>query len=137
MFTNITNPVEPAGGAYAALDFDAGGVLYGLNSGAGDPPPTHLVTFDPATGVITDLGVSVNSLDAIAFRPVPEPGAVLLVLGPVVAGLLYRARSQEVGGDDRTATVGMTRGQRRDRVSGRGAIPAAVCSAAWPTSPTC
>ncbi|HVK16797.1 MAG TPA: hypothetical protein VM533_07600 [Fimbriiglobus sp.] len=92
VYTNITDPVKPAGGAYAALDFDGSGVLYGLNSGAGAPPPTHLVTFDPATGAITDLGASVNSLDAIAFRPVPEPGAVLLVLAPVVAGLLIRAR---------------------------------------------
>ena len=91
VYTNIANPVKPAGGGYGALDFDENGVLFGLNVGAGSPPPTHLVTFDPATGAITDLGASVNSLDAIAFRPVPEPGAVLLVLGPVVIGLLSRA----------------------------------------------
>jgi hypothetical protein len=83
-FTNITNPAKPVGGAYAALAFGDGGVLYGLNSGPGPMPPTHLVTFDLTTGAVTDLGASVTSLDAIAFRPVPEPGAVL---GLAVVGL--------------------------------------------------
>jgi hypothetical protein len=70
-YTDITNPAKPAGGgAYAALDFN-GSTLYGLNSGPGSPPPTHLVTIDPATGTVTDLGASVNSLDAIAFQPAP------------------------------------------------------------------
>ncbi len=81
-YTNITNPTKPTGGgAYGAMDFD-GSVLYGLNVGSGSPPPTHLVTIDPATGAVTDIGASVNSLDAIAFRPVPEPSSlVLLVVG--------------------------------------------------------
>jgi hypothetical protein len=70
-YTNTTNPAKPAGGgAYVALDFN-GSTLYGLNSGPGSPPPTHLVTIDSATGTITDLGASVNSLDAIAFQPAP------------------------------------------------------------------
>jgi|SoiMethySBSTD1v2_1073268.scaffolds.fasta_scaffold209840_2 hypothetical protein len=76
-FTNITNPTKPTGGgAYGALDFD-GNVLYGLNVGSGSPPPTALVTIDPATGNVTLVGNSLNSLDAIAFR-VPEPAAVFL-----------------------------------------------------------
>ena len=74
-YTNIANPAKPAGGGYGALDFD-GSVLYGLNVGSGSPPPTHLVTIDPL-GVVTDLGASVNSLDAIAFQ-VPEPMSILL-----------------------------------------------------------
>ena len=70
-YTNIANPEKPAGtGAYTALDFN-GSVLYGLNTGPGSPPPTHLVTIDPATGAVTDLGASLNSLDAIAFQPPP------------------------------------------------------------------
>src|SRR5262245_53986237 len=77
-FTNIANPTKPAGGAYGALDFD-GSVLYGLNVGSGSPPPTHLVIIDPATGAVTDLGASLNSLDAIAVQ-VPEPTALLLGL---------------------------------------------------------
>jgi hypothetical protein len=72
-YTNIANPDKPAGiGAYTALDFD-GSTLYGLNTGPGSPPPTHLVTIVPATGAVTDLGASLNSLDAIAFQPAP-PG---------------------------------------------------------------
>jgi hypothetical protein len=75
-YTNIANPVKPSGGAYGALDFD-GSVLYGLNVGSGSPPPTHLVTIDPATGTVTDLGVSLNSLDAIAFQ-IPEPATLVM-----------------------------------------------------------
>jgi hypothetical protein len=72
-YTNIANPAKPAGtGAYTALDFN-GSVLYGLNTGPASPPPTHLVTIDPTTGTVTDLGSSLNSLDAIAFQPAP-PG---------------------------------------------------------------
>jgi hypothetical protein len=72
-YTNIANPAKPTGaGSYGALDFD-GNVLYGLNVGAGSPPPTHLVFIDPANGAVTDRGASVNALDAIAFR-VSLPG---------------------------------------------------------------
>ncbi len=79
-FTTITNPVKPGGGgAYAALAFGAGGVLYGLNSAPGSPPPTFLVAFDPPTGNVTNLGQSVDSLDAIVW--VPEPGTMTLLLG--------------------------------------------------------
>jgi hypothetical protein len=92
-FTNIADPVEPAGGgAWGALDFDENGVLYGLNVGAGSPPPTHLATFNPTTGVVTDIGASLNSLDAIAIR-VPEPtsaGAVAMLVG--VAAMRRRTR---------------------------------------------
>jgi hypothetical protein len=89
-YTNIANPAKPAGGgAYGALDFD-GNVLYGLNVGPGSPPPTHLVTINTATGAVTDLGASVNSLDAIAFQ-VPEPATlVLFIVG--IAGLAARRR---------------------------------------------
>lgn len=73
-YTNITAPSLPAGlGAYTALDFN-GSVLYGLNTGPtplGGTPPTHIVTIDPPTGTVTDLGASLDSLDAIAFQPPP------------------------------------------------------------------
>jgi hypothetical protein len=70
-YTNITNPTKPAGtGAYTALDFN-GSTLYGLNTGPGSPPPTHIVTIDPSTGTVTDIAASLNSLDAIAFQPAP------------------------------------------------------------------
>jgi hypothetical protein len=76
-YTNIANPAKPAGGGgYGALDFD-GNVLYGLNVGPGSPPPTALVTIDPATGTVSLVGNSLNSLDAIAFY-VPEPATLSL-----------------------------------------------------------
>lgn len=85
-FTNIANPTKPVGGAYAGLAFNGSGTLYGLNLGAGSPPPSHLVTIDPLTGNVTDLGESVGSLDAIAFQAVPEPATmVVLSLGALAA----------------------------------------------------
>jgi hypothetical protein len=95
-YVNIANPVKPAGGAYGALEFDENGVLFGLNVGSGSPPPTHLVTINTATGVVTDLGVSLNSLDAIAFQPtiVPEPttAALLICSAATFAALAMRRR---------------------------------------------
>ena len=79
-YSNITNPVKPVGGAYAALDFDGSGTLYGLDLGPGPDLFTELVTFNTTTGAITDLGASVSSLDAIAFQPVPEPSAIALLI---------------------------------------------------------
>ncbi len=70
-YTNIANPDKPAGtGAYTALAYN-GSTLYGLNTGPGSPPPTHIVTINPTTGAVTDLGASLNSLDAIVFSLPP------------------------------------------------------------------
>jgi hypothetical protein len=68
-YSNIVAPALPAGGGYGALDYNLDGVLYGLNVGSGSPPPTHLVKIDPVTVTVTDLGASVDALDAIAFQP--------------------------------------------------------------------
>jgi len=73
---------------------DDSGILYGLNSGTNSPPQTHLVTINPANGAVTDLGASVDSLYAIAFQVVPEPGRALL-LGFGVIGLLINARGRK------------------------------------------
>ncbi|MFO0790175.1 MAG: PEP-CTERM sorting domain-containing protein [Pirellulales bacterium] len=90
-FTNIANPAKPTGGgAYGALDFD-GPLLYGLNVGSGSPPPTALVTIDPATGTTTLVGNSVASLDAIAFY-VPEPGTFLVLGMGTIALVMGRRR---------------------------------------------
>jgi hypothetical protein len=90
-YTNIANPAKPAGGGgYGALDFD-GNVLYGLNVGPGSPPPTALVTIDPATGTVTLIGNSLNSLDAIAFL-VPEPAALTMCAMALVALCAVRRR---------------------------------------------
>jgi hypothetical protein len=90
-YTNITNPAKPAGtGAYTGLAFD-GNVLYGMNTGPGAAPPTHLVTIDPTTGTVTDIGASVASLDAIAFQ-IPEPSSLSLIGLAVLAGARRRKR---------------------------------------------
>jgi hypothetical protein len=93
-YTNITNPVKPGGGgSYAALEFGPGGVLLGLNSAPGSPPPTFLAAIDPATGGVTSLGQSVDAIDAIAW--IPEPGTLFLIAGSVfVAVLSNRCRYQ-------------------------------------------
>jgi hypothetical protein len=78
-YTNITNPSKPGGGgSYAALDVTPGtGVLYGLNSAPGSPPPTYLAIINQVNGAVTSVGQSVQSLDAIAFQ-IPEPGTLAL-----------------------------------------------------------
>jgi hypothetical protein len=86
VYTDIGNPAKPSGGAYGSLAID-GGVIYGLNVGSGSPPPTNLVTINPANAAVTNLGASVASLDAIAFQ-IPEPSALSLVAGAVgIAGV--------------------------------------------------
>ena len=89
-YTDIANPTKPAGGGYGGLAFD-GNILYGMNVGSGSPPPTHLVTIDTTTGQVSDLGQSVNSLDAIAFQPIPEPSSLML-LGLCAAACFSRIR---------------------------------------------
>jgi hypothetical protein len=93
-FTLIANPVKPAGGGYGALDFDENGILYGLNVGSGSPPLTHLVTINTADGVVTDLGLSVPSLDAIAFSVVPEPGTFTIFAVSMV-GMIFTLRRRK------------------------------------------
>jgi hypothetical protein len=72
LYTHVATPATPAGGgSYAALAFN-GSVLYGDNLIAGTggaAGTTHLVTIDPSTGTVTDIGASVTHLDAIAFQP--------------------------------------------------------------------
>jgi hypothetical protein len=67
-----------------AMDFNSGGALFGVQTARGNPALTNLVTIDPATAAMTNLGQSVNDLDAIAFLrsappdQVPEPASVVL-----------------------------------------------------------
>ncbi len=97
-YTHIGTPGSPvgAGSGYGALAFD-GSVLYGDNLKAGASGATHLVTIDPTTGNVTDIGASVTHLDAIAFGPaeVPEPGTIALLVGAGAVGLLVRKRRNQ------------------------------------------
>src|SRR5262245_36393881 len=90
-YTNIANPAKPTGGgAYGALEFD-GSTLYGLNVGSGSPPPTALAIINPAAGAVTNVGLSINSLDAIAAA-IPEPASAAL-LASAIAMLTIRRRT--------------------------------------------
>ena len=86
-YTHITSPATPAGGgsSYGALAFD-GSVLYGDNLAAGGGGGvSHLITIDPATGNVTDIGASVTHLDAIAFVPRPRLSILMMTNSVVVA----------------------------------------------------
>src|SRR5262249_15759882 len=50
-----------------ALAFGRLGPLFGINSNG--QAHTHLITINPTTGVIVDVGPSLDNLDAIAFHP--------------------------------------------------------------------
>jgi hypothetical protein len=97
-YDSISHPETPAGGGnYGALDFD-GFVLYGLNVGPGSPPQTHLVRINAGTGAVTDIGRTVDELQAIAF--IPEPGTIVLLMAGfagLVGGWVRRGRRARSG----------------------------------------
>jgi hypothetical protein len=85
----VTNVAALSGGPFppgafgpnpiAALTFDSTGTLYGVAvdfTSAGTNRPTHLVTINLANGAITDVGASVDFLDALVY--VPEPASAVL-----------------------------------------------------------
>jgi hypothetical protein len=86
-------------GAMNALAFNSASVLYGTDSDRAQNGATtvavNLVTINTTTGVVTNIGVLPNDVDAIAFGPaVPEPSPVaLLGAGAIIAGFLRRRRS--------------------------------------------
>jgi hypothetical protein len=93
-YTHIAAPATPVGTgtSYAALAFD-GSTLYGDNLKAGTGGgATHLVTIDPTTGIVTDIGASVTHLDAIAVQNIPEPGTLALLAGAGLIGLSRKRR---------------------------------------------
>jgi hypothetical protein len=66
------------GGELAALDYDAGGVLYGADltdAGGSNPRPAQLITINTLTGAVTVIGDTVEALDAIAFGLAAPPSA--------------------------------------------------------------
>lgn len=91
VYVNITTPDTPVGGSYGALTF-AGSILFGDNlaPGPGGGRVTHLVTIDPTTGAVTDIGPSITKMDAIAAI-VPEPGPLTLF---AAAGMICLSRKR-------------------------------------------
>jgi hypothetical protein len=88
--TGLTNYVR-------ALAFNSNDTLYGIEGGNGDVGGSgkalrDLITINVQTGAVTDLGASVNNLDAIAFVPldlIPEGSPLtLFVLGICIVGFV-------------------------------------------------
>jgi hypothetical protein len=80
-------------GAIKAMTFDRSGTLLATNT---DRNPgfaiVYLVTIDPATGHVSNIGRSVDNLAALAFQPaaLPEPGSLILFgLGGAVSLMRY------------------------------------------------
>jgi len=89
-YINIGVPNYPLGSSSSsgALAFSAdGSTLYADNLASGSGT-SELVTIDPATGNVTDIGPSVTHLDGIAFSAAPEPGTISLLLAAGAMTLL-------------------------------------------------
>jgi hypothetical protein len=86
--------------AITNLTFSPEGTLYGVNSNMGAPATTALVTIDPKTGKVQEVGRLPNDAHALIFVPgatAPwSPGAIQAALAVavilVVAGILFAAR---------------------------------------------
>lgn len=82
-----------------AMDFNTAGTLFAVNTNNSLPASTHLVTLNTSTGVITDIGASIDDLDAISFQTiaVPEPATISLIgcCALAVGGYYWRKRTQE------------------------------------------
>jgi len=48
-----------------AMSFNAADTLFAVNTNAGAPALTHLVTINTGTGAVTDIGASIDDLDAL------------------------------------------------------------------------
>jgi hypothetical protein len=89
--TGVGTNIGPLSMAVVGLDYAADGTLFGVtipDIQAGGP--SRLVTVNPASGAIIDIGpIGFNTIQAIAFVPVPEPGGLAL-LGLGTLGVLCR-----------------------------------------------
>jgi hypothetical protein len=75
------------------MGFDSGGTLYALNFAPGSPFAANLVTIDPTTAAITNIGATTNGMNALAFAAVPEPSPALLTAIPLaLAFFAWRRR---------------------------------------------
>jgi hypothetical protein len=88
----LTGAPAPTG-SISAMAFNSGGTLYAVDIDNNIASrPTDLVTINTVTGAVTNIGPSVNFLDAIVFynpMAIPEPTTTAL-LG---AGLVFLTRT--------------------------------------------
>jgi hypothetical protein len=61
-----------------AMAFDSLSDLYAIDFQPGTPFAANLVTINPSTGVISNVGTTQNGLVGLAFAAVPEPGSFIL-----------------------------------------------------------
>jgi len=93
--TAPTPPPDLSTRQIKGLAFNSSDSLYGIALAAGStaPIPADLVTINPTTGNITEVGPTQNGILALAFEPspasVPEPGPFILLALPAVGWLLW------------------------------------------------
>jgi hypothetical protein len=80
-----------SGNAISAMKFDAAGVLHAVDLAGGTTRLATLVTINTTTGAITELGPTVDRLDAIAFDNTQTANL------PLAAAVLPSSRSVQVG----------------------------------------
>ena len=91
----------PSGSSVGALAFSSNGTLYGvIIDNLVNYPSTFLVTINPNTGAVTNLGQSIDSLDAIVFDgalcsvsiPIPimtEWSLIILIMLFGIGSIIY------------------------------------------------
>lgn len=62
----------PFGTRVPALAFNAGDLLFGADGGGGHNIVRHLTTIDTVSGLVTDVGPTIDGLDALVFVPAPQ-----------------------------------------------------------------
>jgi hypothetical protein len=81
-----------------ALEFDSGSgllwasILRGGDSSSASSYLNNLVTINPTTGQVTNLGVTITGLEALAISPIPEPAACAACAGTVLLAWAARRR---------------------------------------------
>ncbi len=76
------------------------GIIMGVYTGAGSDEPTFLATLDPTNGVVTRIGPTEQTLDAIAFLPqttiptLSEYGMIATAIVLLIGALAFLKRRQ-------------------------------------------
>ena len=99
----VSNPnnhiLSPYGPYLCGLDFSPDGTLYATTFPTHFSGESHLVTIDPMTGAVTEIGdIGFQGIDGIIYvRTVPEPASLgLVACGIVVFGVARWCRSRSM-----------------------------------------